>query len=443
MRPLTLACAIAACACNGNVGTIAVKLTTAPNSTILDNAETLQVTITNPRKVTTVTRTSNGFDFAVDLSASGDTSQIVIDALDGSGAELATGASPTFPLGAITAEIVIYMAAPNSVGEAPVTMSPARSRIGGGTLSYGAVFAGGVDATGAPTTSIQIYNAYDHQLVDGLALPAPRAGLALGVGASAALYLFGGSDANGAPTSHLWRFDTSVAPSGAFTDYGAHSGLERSDARAVPLGNDVYLVTGTPAADLDGTSGSVAARTDIAGLPAVGATVLASDSVLTSMFADATGVQRLRAGAFDQPAIAGALRTGHELIGVPGGAFLIVCGGAATPDAIRIDALTLAVQTFPGVPSVPRAACAIAETSRHVVIAGGDTGSGVSGAVDVYDASSLALVTTAQLVVPRKGAVAIALPNDQVLIAGGVDGTGAPVATLELFTPAAPAAPGT
>jgi len=37
--------------------------------------------------------------------------------------------------------------------------------------------------------------------------------------------------------------------------------------------------------------------------------------------------------------------------------------------------------------------------------------------------------------VPRTHAVAHALPNDQILIAGGLDAAGAPVGTLELFTP--------
>jgi hypothetical protein len=37
--------------------------------------------------------------------------------------------------------------------------------------------------------------------------------------------------------------------------------------------------------------------------------------------------------------------------------------------------------------------------------------------------------------VPRTGASATALPNGQILIAGGTDAGGAPIATLELFTP--------
>ncbi|NVB83058.1 MAG: hypothetical protein HOV81_32065, partial [Kofleriaceae bacterium] len=42
---------------------------------------------------------------------------------------------------------------------------------------------------------------------------------------------------------------------------------------------------------------------------------------------------------------------------------------------------------------------------------------------------------TVPLVVPRTAARAIALPNDQILLVGGTDANGAPIATIELFTP--------
>ena len=54
---------------------------------------------------------------------------------------------------------------------------------------------------------------------------------------------------------------------------------------------------------------------------------------------------------------------------------------------------------------------------------------------EIYDATSLALVATQPLVVPRTGATATAMPNGQIMIAGGVDATNAPIGTIELFTP--------
>lgn len=441
MRPAALAAAAALLgACSGNVGTLAISLTTAPGSTVLDGVQTLRLTITDPHTVTTAERNGDGFDIVLDLPATGAAGAVIVDGLDADGNLVATGASPPFPVGAIDARVVIYMAAPNSVGVAPLELDPARSELAGGSLSYGAILAGGRDAAGAPSDAVAIYNAYDHTFATGMAMPAPRAGLALGIGSGTAVYLFGGSDASGQPTASMWRFDTGVAPNGLYTDYGDKAGFARAGQLALPIGGDRFLISGAPPAVLSGIDGVATARTELASLPAAGATVLASDGVETTVFAGAgagTGVARFRDDAFDTPDLPGAARTGDAVVALPGGKVGVVCGGAAFPDALRIDAATEVAETFPGVPATPRTGCAAAATSRYLVIAGGTLDSGeVSGSADIYDAATLAPVGTAQLAVPRTGALALPLPNGQILIAGGLDATGAPVATLELFTPA-------
>jgi hypothetical protein len=119
--------------------------------------------------------------------------------------------------------------------------------------------------------------------------------------------------------------------------------------------------------------------------------------------------------------------------GLPNGKMIVACGVA---DAIRIDAATEAVDTIASVPSMMKTGCAIAATSRQLVIAGGTLGDGtVTATADVYDLGTFALVAQPTLAIARTGATAIALGNDQVIIAGGVDATGAPISTLELFTP--------
>ena len=426
--------ALGLAACNGNVGTLAVSLTTAPGSHLLDNVQTLRLTITNPHTVATAQRTSSGFDISVDLPATGVSGSLIVDALDGSGQLIATGASPPIPVGAIDAKVVVYMAAPNTVGAAPVGLSVARSELGVGVLGYGAIFAGGADASGAPSDTVEIYNAYDHSLVSGMALPDPRAGLAVGIGAGSAAYLFGGRDASGQPTATVWRFDTTIAPSGAYADFGDKAGFQRADQLAVDVGNDQFLISGTPAAELSGLDGSTVARSEVASLPAAGASVLANDGTQAALFVGPSGVVRFHGDAFDMPSIPDAARAGATVVALPGGKLGVVCGGA---DAVRVDGETAAVDTFPNVPATPRTGCAAAATPRDLVIAGGTLASGaVSDAVEVFDAATLAPIATAQLGVPRTGATAIALANGQVLIAGGTDAAGAPIATLELFTPA-------
>ena len=102
---------------------------------------------------------------------------------------------------------------------------------------------------------------------------------------------------------------------------------------------------------------------------------------------------------------------------------------------VCIDAASGAAETFANVPSVAKSGCAAAATQRHLIIAGGTTGTGVDSTVEIYDAATLERLATATLVVPRTDAVALAMPNDQILIAGGVDAAGAPVGVFELFTP--------
>jgi hypothetical protein len=439
MRIVLAALALAAAACSGNAGTLEVTLTTAPGSHLLDGVQTLRLTVTDPHTVATAQRMGSGFDIAVDLPATGAGGSLIVDGLDASGTVIATGASPPIPISAIDAEVVIYMAAPNSVGAAPVGLPEARSELGVGSLGYGAIFAGGADATGAPSDEVDVYNAYDQSLVEGMAMPSPRAGLALGVGAGSAVYLFGGRDGSGQPTATFWRFDTTIAPDGSYADFGDKTGFARVDQLAVPIGNEHFLITGSPAAELSGLDGSVVAPFGAAALPAAGTSVAGSDGILTALFAGPSGVVRFRNGTFDMPAAPDAARAGATVVALPGAKLGVVCGGA---DAVRIDAATAAVETFPGVPATPRTGCAAAATSRDLVIAGGTLASGgVTDSVEVFDATSLAPIATAQLGVARTGATAIALPNGQVLIAGGIDGSGAPIATLELFTPASDESP--
>jgi hypothetical protein len=184
-----------------------------------------------------------------------------------------------------------------------------------------------------------------------------------------------------------------------------------------------------PAAQVSGGDGSVISRTEVASLPAAGAAVLGTDGVATDVFAGDTGIIRFRNSAFDT--LDATARPGASVAALPGGRLAVVCGGPT----LVVDAATGAITMHD---AHTQTGCAVAATSRHLVIAGGTDGGAVTGSVEVDDATTLAPVAMLTLAVPRTGATAIALPNDQVLIIGGADATGAPIATLELFTPDAP-----
>src|SRR5262245_42534191 len=78
-RGVGLGCASA---CSGESGTLAVTLTTAPGSTLLDAVQTLELTVTNPRKVFTAERTSAGFSLALELEATGEAASLLVRGLD-------------------------------------------------------------------------------------------------------------------------------------------------------------------------------------------------------------------------------------------------------------------------------------------------------------------------------------------------------------------------
>jgi len=60
--------ALALCACTGTVGTIDLRLTTAPDSHVLDAVQRLRVTITNPRQVVEAGRSGSGFSIVLEVS---------------------------------------------------------------------------------------------------------------------------------------------------------------------------------------------------------------------------------------------------------------------------------------------------------------------------------------------------------------------------------------
>ncbi|HEY0255659.1 MAG TPA: DUF167 family protein [Kofleriaceae bacterium] len=428
---LLAALLLALCACDGNVNTIDVTLATAPNSTVLDAVQTLKLTLTNPPQTQTATRSSDG-KFAIDLQldATSETGALVVDGMDASGTIVATGASPPFPLGGVTASVVVYMAPPLSISEALVPLAPARDSFGIAPVPYGAVMLGGKTADGAPASTIAIYNAFSHAFQIGVQLPVAKASPAVAVGTSGYVYVLGGTDATGSPNASVERFDSSVSPSGAITSLGTFDGFARTGQTALSIGSEKIMLTGSPIGVLDGVAGTLTARTDLASLPATGAAVTGNDGVATAIFVGASGVIRFRNNAFDTLGITG--RDNAQVLALPGGKVGVACGAG---NFLRIDAVT---GTFDSViiPSTPRSDCAVAATTRYLLIAGGTSDTGdLETTAELYNAATLALVATLPLVVPRAGASAIALPNDQILIAGGHDANGQPIGTMELFTP--------
>lgn len=424
--------ALALCACGGATGTISVELVTAPGSHVLDAVQRLRMTLSDPHQVVEATRTATGFDLALEFDASAGNGALLVEGFDAGGALVACGESPAFSVTAITAQVVVYVAPPRSIAAAPVGLGAARSQVVATPLSYGAAIAGGLegpDGAATPSSSIAVYNAYIHELLEGIPLPAPRAAMAIGSDAAGGVYLFGGTGSDGKPTGTLWRFDTTAPPKGAITLMTDQPSLARSGEVLVPLGNARFLVTGSPVLEI--ANGAVSARSEVAGLPPAGASVISGDP--TAIFAGAALV-RFRNDQFDT--LPGAGRGEAAAVTLPDGR-IAVLGGPDAPgarDALIIDGATGAVTTAGDALSVARRRPAVAATARHVVVAGGsDAADAPIASADVLDARTLARIATLPIL-PRTGGFAVALPSDQVLLGGGAPAS----ATLELYTPEPP-----
>lgn len=424
MRALVLAAALAAC--SPQTGTIKLDLTTAPGSTILQGVEHLRVTITDPLTVVEADRTADGFNIVIDLDATGAAGAIVVEGFDGGSSLVAAGRSPPFPIAAITAHVVVYMAAPLTIGASPSLLPAERTGVAAAALTFGFVVAGGADAAGAPTDSVFIYNSYDHSLGAGVTMPAPRSLQTLAVTVNNGVYMLGGVGTDGAPTGTLWRFESSVAPSGTFIVLAEQAALARSATSAVQLGVDRFIVTGSPPVDLQANVAT--ARTDVATLSTNGASVVVGGTPIALFAGDP--IQRLRDTAFDTiaataevTATAAPLADGRIVFAGP--------GTPATRDLLVIDADTGAVTRMPTALSTIRQHAAVAASAQFLVVAGGTDLAGIPVAsADIFDATTLAPITTIPCAA-RSAATALALPNDQIAIVGGTPATD----LIELFTP--------
>ena len=430
--------------CGGETGTIALSLATAPGSHVLDGVTTARLTLSSPRQEVVATRGPDGaFRLALDVPADGPSANVTFEGLDAGGALVAYGCSGILPIAAIDANVAIYVAPPGSLAAAPVPLDRPRSESGTADFAFGVLIAGGRDGNGAASAAVDVYDVYSHRLQHGLDLPAARRAPTVAAGVSGYAYVLGGADAGGAPTGTLWRFDTTVAPSGAYQTLADVAALARVGAQAATVRPEAFVVTGTPPAIIDGVSGTVTALPDTVPMQGTASSVTTDDGMIAVVAGAGTGTRGLArvttAGVTDEAAPAGTARTGHgaavgrdDVITLVGGAI----GDALATTAVRIDPASRLYTELDAGLVTPRRDAAVAQIGAHILVAGGVDGEGHMRAdAEVLDARTLAHVATLPLVAARTGATAHVLASGHVLIVGGVDGDGAPVAALELFTP--------
>ncbi len=440
-----VACALACAGCEGQVGTFQLSIVTAPGADPMADVQRVRLTLSNPPTVVESERDGSGnFSLELEAVAEGQSGRVSLEGFDGDGGLVAVGRTALLPISSIDANIAIYVAPPDSVGQAPVELDVARADMASAGLSFGALWAGGTGADGTPTDAMTIYNVYAHDLQIGLELPEPRASMTAVPGFFSFVYLFGGTDAAGEPTADFLRFDTSATPNGTYAQLGTDDAFARAGAGAAPIATEIFLLGGNPGVILDGTT---AAARDAQTPPLDGplATLVFDDIEITTLVAGdgvgTSGAVVVRNGLFtdatDVPEE--VRRTGHAVVGLRTGDGLILGGsiaGVPTASAVRFRSAAGTFAVIDDFLAVPRNGPAVTRAENLLVVAGGtDADGNVVDTVEVFDATSLQPISTHAMVVPRTRASAVAFDNGQVAIAGGVDEDGAPTAVIELYTP--------
>ncbi len=442
---LAVSLALALLACSGQEGTISVRVVSAPDSLVIPRIETLRVTLAVSGDTFESTRDADGvLRIAIDVEADGRSGDLVVEGFDETGATIAVGRVGPLPLSAIDASVAVYLAAPQSIAEAPVSLEVPRSHIGGTEASFGALLAGGLDEDG-PVDAVDVYSTYLHELQLGLPMPEARSAVSVTTGSAGFVYMLGGNDEQGVARSESFAFDTTIPPAGSYRPLVISAEHARSGASLAVVGQEQFLVSGDPALLLDGVQGTIRPLPDGAELDAPAATVV-SNNQLQVVFGG-LGVTDSSAAIYQNNQVTHVsappelLRTQHRAITLPTQEVLFVggaIGAQTTTTAVLYKAGTGTFQTIELL-ATGRRNPAIALTDRYLLVAGGedDAGNALADA-ELFDVATLEPIATMPLLLPRKNAVAFALNNGQILIAGGQDDTGAPIALLGLFTPQEP-----
>ncbi len=429
--------------CDNREGTISVTVVSAPQSDLLAQIEHVEATFVSPsgeRSFQADRSPEEGLHIQIALEANGDNGELIVEGFAADGSRIAFGKVGPLPLGAIDASVAVYLGAPMSIAQAPVSLSGPRSHVGGSAASFGALLAGGQDENG-PVDIVEVYSTYTHTTQPGLAMPSPLIAPTLAPSASGLVYMVGGTNVDAEPSNSAYAFDTTQPPTGRYRALRMAEDLARSSASAAIVGQEQFLITGNPALLLDGFQAVL--RPLLGGEELDGpATTVVSQGRLLVLIAGknvASGAAIFENGQIRRlsppPEV---LRTDHRSILLPTGEILLL-GGAidnvSTTTAVVYKPIGDVFQPI-DLLATPRRNPAVAITASYLVVIGGedDTGAPV-GDAEVFDANTLQPVVVLPLEVPRTGISAHTLNNGQVLIVGGTDASGQVTDRLELFTP--------
>jgi hypothetical protein len=460
-------CAIAAC--GGKSGTLTLNLVTSPADDPFVDAATVRFTVgAMGEHVTTVPVTSGHFTYKVSFKPDDMTGPCLIEALDTAGTVVAHGQTPYLLLSAVDqGPISAWIGRPGRVAPAAAALPKAVTETASAYVpGLGVLYAGGRDATGAALADTAVYDVFTHAVISTAPMEKARAGAVAAPVTGVDAVVYGGASSAGfgmasAVEGTLELFDPTVGI-GVWAALPVDTFPARAYSTKVILPAGGILVTGgidatgtaqTSAGLIANTSGY--ALTTFAGPMAAGrvghaaAAVTFPDGAGAILFgglpSGVTGpvAERVLGQTFAQYDVgAQDNRINATATTMPNGDVLILggktpTGGAQASGLVITPTVPAATVTpLPMALSVAREGHTATLTGNDLVVCGGADATGMAQAsCDVLDAMTYGRKSTVPLAVARRGHTAEAMETGVVVIAGGVGSDGAPLASIEIYTP--------
>jgi hypothetical protein len=456
-------------ACGGKSGTLTLNLVTSPGDDPFADAAQVRFTVGAMGEHVTVVPVSMGhFSYKVSFKPDDMTGPVVIEALDSGGAVVAHGQTPYLLLSAVDqGPISAWVGRPGRVAPAAAMLPKAIAET---TSAYipglGILYAGGRDPSGTALSDTSVYDVFTHAIIVTSPMEKVRAGAVAMPLSNVHAAVYGGATSAGfgmssAVDGSLELFDPTVG-----VGVWAALPVDTFPARAYPtkiiLAQGAILVTG--GVDASGNAQASAGLVNFDGaitLTTVSGPMAAArvgHAGAAAKFPEGDGALLfggLPTGTTGQPVAERVVgqsfsaydvgaqpnRTGATATTMPTGDVLIL-GGATSTGAqssgvvITPTSPSATVTPLPMALSVPRSGHTASITGGDLVVCGGVDDKGMAQAsCDVLDAMTYGRKSTVPLSVARTGATSETMETGVVVIAGGIGADGAPLASMEIYTP--------
>jgi hypothetical protein len=466
---ILLAAYASVAACGGRSGTLSLTIVTSPTDDPFGSAANVRITVGDGKTIKTVPVSGGKFSFNIDQKplAEGDGAIVRVEALDSAGTVIAYGTTPLLSLQPVDqGPYAVWVGRPGTLKPAAAQLPAPRSEMATAAITgLGVLYSGGRDATGAAIAKTCVYDVYTQSILETADLSAVRAGAVGGAITGIRATVFGGAqDAGfGNPKKALATtelFDPTVGV-GLWSPLAGDDVDARSQPSLTTLGSGSLLIAG--GFDTNGNRLATAALMSTTSSPRLSkisgpmVAARAGHAVAPAKFPDGDGallfgglgtgslepiVERLVNQSFSTYDLGQGItnRVGATATALADGRVVILGGddgtGPLASGLVVTPLVPAQVAMLATALSAPRAGHTAIRVGNDILVCGGaTTGDEVAASCDLIDGGALTIKETIPMGTGRKDHTAVQLETGPVLITGGTDAKGAPLGSIEIYTP--------